>query len=218
MAKLSVLTWIGNAAAVLCGARGAVTAQAQQAGCSRQAAYAHAQRVHQAVTDLHADLPSRAQLLQDCAQLREENRQLWAALEHSGDFPEAKQRQFTAVAAALGLSLQQTLVLLAIVVPAARGPRRATLGRWVQQTATQATRLLAVRDRACRDRVPTLCLDEIFCHRQPVLIGVEPQSLTWVLGQRAPRSHGGDVVCGAAAVVAADRCHRGWGFGLTQRT
>jgi hypothetical protein len=186
MAKLSVLTWIGNAAAVLCGPRGAITAQTQQAGCSRQAAYQHAQRVHQAVADLHASHPPREQLLQERLLLLEENRQLWAALEHAVDFPEAKQRQFTAVAAALGLSLQQTLVLLAIVLPSARCPSRATLGRWVQQVAARASRLLQVLDPACRGLVRTLCLDEIFCHRQPLLIGVEPHSLTWVLGQRVP--------------------------------
>src|SRR5271155_5423482 len=112
MAKLSIFTWIGNAAAVRLGRRGAISAQAQQAGCSRQVAYQHAQRVQQAVTDLHADGPSRDQLLQERDQLRAENCQLWAALETTIDFPEVKQRQFTAVAAALGLSLPQTLVLL----------------------------------------------------------------------------------------------------------
>src|SRR5579864_8218319 len=108
MAKLSVLTWIGNAAAVLCGRRGAITERAELAGCSRQAAYEHARRVQQAVTDLHAGSPSREELLQEREQLREENRQLWAALESAIDFPEARQRQFAAVAAALGLSLMQT--------------------------------------------------------------------------------------------------------------
>ena len=49
MAKLSVLSWIGNAAAVLFGKHGDITAQAQQAGGSRQAAYEHADRVQQAV-------------------------------------------------------------------------------------------------------------------------------------------------------------------------
>jgi hypothetical protein len=186
MATLSVLTWIGNAAAVWCGRRGAVTEQAQQAGCSRQAAYEHAQRVRQAVTDLHAGGPSRDELLRERDQLREENRQLWAALEDTVDFPEAKRRQFAAVAAALGLSLQQTGVLLALVVPAACCPSRATLGRWVQQTAARATLCLRVLDSACRGLVQQLCLDEIFCHRQPLLIGVEPHSLAWLLGRRAP--------------------------------
>jgi hypothetical protein len=186
MAKLSVRTWIGNAAAVLCGCHGAISAQTQQAGCSRQAAYEHAQRVQQAVTALHAGGPSRDELLRDNQRLSAENRQLWAALENTVDFPEAKQRQFVAVAAALGLSLTPTLVLLAIVVPVACCPSRATLGRWVQDATTRARRVLQILDQACRGLVQTLCLDEIFCHRQPLLIGVEPHSLAWVLGQRAP--------------------------------
>jgi hypothetical protein len=186
MAKLSVLTWIGNAAAVLCGRRGTITAQAHQAGCSRQAAYEHAQRVQQAVTDRHAGGPSRDELLREREQLRDENRQLWAALEQAVDFPEARQRQFAAVAAALGLSLQQTWALLCIVLPVACCPSRATLGRWVQQAAARAGRLLQVLDQACRGLVQKLCLDEIFCHRRPLLIGVEPHSLAWLLGRRAP--------------------------------
>jgi hypothetical protein len=186
MARLSVLTWIGNAAAVLCGRRGTVTAQAHQAGCSRQTAYAHAQRVQQAVTDLHAGGPARHELLRELEQARAENRQLWDALDQAIDFPEAKRRQFVAVAAALGLSLAQTLALLAIVLPAACCPSRATLGRWVQDAASRASRLLAVLDASCRRLVSKLCLDEIFCHRQALLIGVEPRSLAWLLGQRGP--------------------------------
>jgi hypothetical protein len=186
MARLSVLTWIGNAAAVLLGRRGAVTARAHQAGGSRQTAYDHARRVQQAVTDLRARGPSRDELLRERDQLRDENRQLWDALEGAVDFPEAKRRPFAAVAAALGLSLTQTLALLGIVLPAACCPSRATLGRWVQQAAARAGRVLGVLDQACRGLVEALCLDEIFCHRPPLLIGVEPHSLAWLLGRRAP--------------------------------
>jgi hypothetical protein len=74
---------------------------------------------------------------------------------------------------------------LAIVLPVACCPSRATLGCSVQQAAARADRLLVVLDRACRGLVQTLCLDEIFCHRQPLLIGIEPYSRAWVLGQRA---------------------------------
>jgi hypothetical protein len=85
----------------------------------------------------------------------------------------------------LGLSLGQPLALLAIVLPAALCPSRATLGRWVQDASGRAGRVLPVLDRACRSLVLALCLDEIFFHRRPVLVGVEPTSLAWVLGQRA---------------------------------
>jgi hypothetical protein len=187
MANLPVLTWIGNAAAVLCGPWGAVTRQAQQAGCSRQTAYDHARRVEQAVTNAHAGGPDRDALLRHHQELQEENRQLWAALEYACDFPTAKQRQFTATAAAMGLSLTQIGVLLALVLSSlGRVPSRAQLGRWVQQEARRAGRLLQVLDRASQTLVCTLCLDEIFLHRRPVLMGVEPSSLVWVLGQRTP--------------------------------
>jgi hypothetical protein len=185
MRKLSVLTWIANAAAVLCGRHGAVTAQAREAGCSRQAAYEQAGRVEEAVEAVHAGEPSRADLLAKVAQLREENRQLWQALEQAVDFPEAKQRQFAGLATAAGLSLNQVCALLAVLLPGARGPSRAAVGRWVQAAGRQAGRVLAVLDEACAGLTRQLCLDEIFCHRRPVLIGVEPHSLAWLLGRKA---------------------------------
>jgi hypothetical protein len=182
---LSLLTPIANAAAVLCGSHGSVTAQAQQAGCSRQTVYEHADKVHQALADAQLPGPTREKLVAQVAQLREENRQLWDALEQASDCPLDKQRQFTVTASAMGLSLSQVLVLLAILLPANRLPSRATLGRWVQQSGRQAGRLLAVLDKACRSLVLVLCLDEIFFRRQPVLMAVEPASFAWVLGRRA---------------------------------
>jgi hypothetical protein len=80
--------------------------------------------------------------------------------------------------------------LLACVLPDGRRPSRATLGRWVQDAAARAGRALAALDPACRPSIRALCLDEIFCHRAPVLMGVEPHSLTWVLGQRGPDRSG----------------------------
>jgi hypothetical protein len=182
---LPLRAWIGNAAAALRGRHGDVTRQAHDVGCSRQTVYEHATKVQQALADAHAPGPSREQLLHDVRHLREENRQLWDALEHSFDCPKAKLRQFAVAAAAMGLSLQQTLTLLAILLPASLLPSRATLGRWVHQGARRAGRLLRLLDRACRGLVVALCLDEIFFHRKPVLMAVEPHSLTWVLAERA---------------------------------
>jgi hypothetical protein len=45
-------------------------------------------------------------------------------------------------------------------------------------------------DAACVPRVHELCLDEVFCHRRPVLVGVEPHSMAWVLGRRADDCRG----------------------------
>jgi hypothetical protein len=184
MATLSVLTWIGNAAAVLCGPWGAVSRQARQAGCSRQAAYDQAQRVHQAVADAQAGGPSREQLLQETQRLQEENRQLWQALEDTIDFGPTRQQRFVVTAAALGLSDRLIVVLLELLL-GARHPSRATVGRWVQTWSQKASRLLQALDQGCCCLVRTLCLDEIFCGRRPILVGVEPHSLVCVLARQA---------------------------------
>src|SRR5215207_5202580 len=119
MLKLPVTTWITNAAACLRGPHGAVTAQAQAAGCSRQTAYDHAQKVHAAVAAEHAGGPPRQQPLDQVQALRHETAQLWRWLEQAIDFPEAKRQEFTVAAAAMGLSLNQIGGLLAIVLGAA---------------------------------------------------------------------------------------------------
>jgi hypothetical protein len=180
-----LLTWIGNAAAALLGRHGAVTRQAQQAGCSRQTVYDHAAKVHLALQQAQAPGPARDALLREVQQLRQENQQLWDWLAEALECPKPKQQQFAAAAAALGLSLQQTRSLLAILVPPPRCPSRATLGRWVQAAAGRAGAVLAVLDRACAGLARCLALDEIFFRRRPVLMGVEPHSLAWLLGTRA---------------------------------
>jgi hypothetical protein len=124
-------------------------------------------------------------LLAALEEVRAENRQLWQELAHGSDLSVAKQQHFAVLAAALGLSLNQTEKLLAVLLPADACPSRATLGRWVGAAARQAGPVLRALDEACEAQVSELCLDEIYCHRQPVLVGVEPHSMTWVLGQRA---------------------------------
>jgi hypothetical protein len=185
MIKLPLLSWIGNAAAALCGSHGDITLAAEQAGCSRQTVYDHAQKVEKAVADAHFSGPCRERLLGEVARLRKENQELWDAYLQSIDFPQDKQQQFTATASAMGLSLSQILALLAILLPPSRLPSRATLGRWVNHFARRAGRLLEVLDKACRSLVLSLCLDEIFFRRKPVLMAVEPHSLAWVTGQQA---------------------------------
>jgi hypothetical protein len=38
--------------------------------------------------------------------------------------------------------------------------------------------------------VRVLCLDEIFLHREPVLMAIEPHSMAWMAGQRGPDRRG----------------------------
>jgi hypothetical protein len=55
----------------------------------------------------------------------------------------------------------------------------------VKACAEAAGRVLGHLDQACRVLVVTGCFDEIFFHGKPVLVGVEPQSMAWVLGEHA---------------------------------
>src|SRR5512135_3278576 len=112
MLKISLATWIANAAACLTGTYGDVTHQAQAADCSRQTVYDHAQKVQAAVAAAHSGGPTRAELSQENQNLRQENARLWDWLAQTVEFPPAKQQEFTVTATAMSLSLNQVLVLL----------------------------------------------------------------------------------------------------------
>ncbi|OYV84483.1 MAG: hypothetical protein B7Z73_15345, partial [Planctomycetia bacterium 21-64-5] len=152
--------------------------------------YTHAARVEQAVDELLNGTPTCQELLAENQRLTRENEELWEAFAESVHFPESKQQQFTVTAASMGLSLSQVLVLQAIVLPASQCRSRATLGRWLTTWAARAAELLRVLDRACQELVVCLCIDEIFLSRKPVLVGVEPQSMAWVIGHKAERRDG----------------------------
>ena len=190
MLTLAVEHWIGNAAAVLSGAWGAVTRRSEQSGYSRTTLYTHTERVVQAVASEQARGISSEALWAQNAQLRAENEALWHAWGEAETLSESKQRELASAGSAMGLSLTQIVTLLAIVLPMVVVPSRATVGRWVQQSAAQSSRLLRVLDRACQRWVLTVCLDEIFFHRAPILMAVEPVSLVWLAGQRGPDRSG----------------------------
>ena len=59
MLKISLATWIANAAACLSGVYGDVTHQAEAVDCSRQTVYDHAHKVQAAVAAEHACGPTR---------------------------------------------------------------------------------------------------------------------------------------------------------------
>src|SRR3989442_14543694 len=114
MLSLAVSIWIGNAAAVLCGRWGAVTRRAREVGYSRTAIYHHAQRVTQAVVNEQEGGAS--------------SEALWEAWVTAEQLPESKQQEFAATGSAMGLSLGQILLLLAIILPKRSTPSRATVG------------------------------------------------------------------------------------------
>lgn len=185
MLKIPFPTWIANAAAGLTGIYGDVTRQADVADCSRQTIYDHTRKVQAAVEDAHDGGPTRAELIERNQDLRQENAQLWDWLAQAVEFPPEKQREFTVTATAMGLSLTQILVLLKLILGKRAGPARSALHRWTKRAALAATRVLKSLDAQCKALILVGCLDEIFFHGRPVLVGVEPASMTWFLGQKA---------------------------------
>jgi len=170
----------------LAGIYGDVTHRAAIADCSRQTVYDHAWKVRAAVEALHQGCPNRAEVLEQHQHLRRENAQLWDWLAQTIEFPKAKQEQFAITAAAMGLSLNQVLVLLALLLGQRACPGRSTVHRRIKAAGSAAGRVLKSLDARCRALVLVGCLDEIFFHGRPVLVGVEPASMAWFLGQVAP--------------------------------
>ena len=217
MLKIPFATWIANAAAGLTGIYGDVTRQAEVADCSRQTIYDHAQKVQAAVEDAHDGGPTRAELIEQNQHLRQENAQLWDWLAQTIEFPPDKQREFTVTATAMGLSLNQVLVLLALILGKQACPGRSTLHRWIKRAALAAGRVLKALDAQCKALVLVGCLDEIFFHGRPVLVGVEPASMAWFLGPEGQRPLGGDLGEGVARLARAVVRHGGRGHVACKR-
>jgi hypothetical protein len=157
MFKLPVRTWILNAAAVFSGRHGAVTQQAEQAVCSRQTVYQHAQKLEQRLgEEPPADRPTDVRAGLGAVTAPEPPAGPHILLDKD------KQKELATTAFAMGLSLRQIEDLLGVLLPADAVPDHSTLGRWAQAQARRAGEVLAALDPACADRVGTLALDEIF--------------------------------------------------------
>src|SRR5215813_14183738 len=113
---------------------GAVTQRSMQSGYSRTAIYQHAERVVQAVTNEQAGGISYEALWAENERLKAENEALWQAWSEVEELSECKQHALASAGSAMGLSLTQIVILLAIVLPSRMVPSRATVGRWVQQS------------------------------------------------------------------------------------
>ncbi len=157
MFKLPVRTRILNAAAVFSGRHGAVSRQAEQAGCSRQTVYQHAHKLEQRL----AAEPAAEPPTQD----RPHPEAVTAPEPASGPhilLDKDKLKELATTAFAMGVSLRQIEDLLGVLLPADAVPDHSTLERWVRAEARRAEAVLAALDPACADRVQTLALDEIF--------------------------------------------------------
>jgi hypothetical protein len=173
MLTVAVEAWIGNAAAALSGTWGGVTQRAEQSGYSRTSIYQHARRVVRAVLNEQVGGVSYEALWADNERLRSENEALWQAWSEAEEISEATQREVAATGRAMGLSVAPIVTLLAIVLPRLAVPSRSRVGRWVQHARAQARRILSVVERACQRWVLTVCVDEIFFHRAPILMAVD---------------------------------------------
>ncbi len=159
MFKLSIPSWIRNAASTLCGHHGAVTARAAQAGCSRQTVYDHGRQLVQRLGAHDQDIDV---LQAEVAHLKAQRDQLQQRLQQAVVVgPEALER-FAVTSQAMGVSLRQAEELLGTLLPAQRVPAHATLGRWTEAAGRRAGEVLAVLDPLCASVVQTLCVDEIF--------------------------------------------------------
>src|SRR5262249_3637705 len=139
--KLPFRTRICNAAALFSGRRGAVTEQAQQAGCSRQTVYLQARQLEARLPAWEAaphQLRTENQALREQLALPEQHDQLTAGVDRS------RLPRFALTARAMGISLRQIEVLLGTLLAAAQVPDHATLARWTAAAARQAGQVLAV--------------------------------------------------------------------------
>src|SRR4051794_19958036 len=147
MTTLSLRTWVCNAAAVFAGRYGAVTRQAQQAGCSRQTVYEHARRIERRCDPATA-APPPAEIPV-------------AAPAPAAVLDEPTRRRLAVTAFAIGVSTRQIEDLFRVIL-ADDGPDHSTIARWVAEQAEKAEPVLAALDAACVPLVHTLALDEIF--------------------------------------------------------
>jgi hypothetical protein len=159
MLKLSTPSWIRHAAAALGGRHGAVTARADEAGCSRQTLYDHGKRLLDQVTQRERAIDS---LRAEVARLKAERDESQQRLQQSVVIGVEELERFAVTGQAMGVSLRQAEELLETLLPAERVPDHATLGRWTEAAGRCAGEVLAQLDPWCVSAVQTLCVDEVF--------------------------------------------------------
>jgi transposase-like protein len=164
MFKLSIRTWVCNAAAVFSGQHGAVARQAEQAGCSRETVYEHAQKLERRLAGPPAE---DAVLVESRAEIQRLRQEIAALRRQAGErirLDKPAQRRLATTAFAMGLSLRQIedVLTLLLAESGAKPPDHSTLGRWIDEQAGRAGSVLKALDGRCAAMVQTLALDEIF--------------------------------------------------------
>ncbi len=147
MNALPLRTWVRNAAAVFSGGYGAVTRQAEPAGCSRQTVYHHARQIERRLEPAApASPPAEAPI---------------PAPAPAAVLDEPTRRRLAVTAFAMGISTRQIEDLFRVILPD-DAPDHSTIGRGVGEEAAKAEGVLEALDAACIPRVRTLALDEVF--------------------------------------------------------
>lgn len=159
MIKLSVPPWIRNAAAALCGRRGAVSDRAKEAECSRQTVYEHGRQLVERLAEQEQENES---LQAEVARLKAERDELQQRVQQSVPIGAEALERFAGTSQAMGVSLRQAEELLGTLLPTERVPDHATMGRWTQAAGQRAGEVLAALDPLCALAVQALCVDEIF--------------------------------------------------------
>jgi hypothetical protein len=204
---------IASAYVVFFGAYGDVTRLAQERGVSRQRLY----REHAGVVEVLSG--SRQQAEKDELQQRlQEAEQRIAVLEerlrHAVVVDKEKQKEFAAVAQAVGVGLARTRVLLQVLL-GDQVPSVATLGRWTKAAGKKSGELLSVLDEFTYGKVKQALADEIYT-KKPVLMVVEPESLCWVSGRLVSGASSEEWVKELAKLPQLQQVTRDAGPGLTK--
>lgn len=181
MSMVALPQRIASAFVVHVGKYGAVTREAEERGVCRQSIYREANAV---VITLEgtAHREEVAGLRQRVQELEQALAKLQERLAHSVILDKEKQKEFAAVGQGIGVSLPALRVLLRVFL-SDKTPSVAKLGRWTQAIGKHCGRLMKVLDKYTRPHVRQVVPDEMYVS-QTVLMGVEPESLCWVIGRK----------------------------------
>ena len=186
---------IASAFFVIHGSYGEVTRYAQERGVCRQWIYREAAALRNALATARQENEG---LREQLRQARERQAELEARLAQAVVIDAQKQAEVACVGQARGVSLRNCCELLQVLLPG-QTLSVAQLGRRTQAAGKKAGELLAVLDKAARQKVREAAADEIYV-KDPVLMVVEPESLCWLSGRLS------DEVSGEVSRTSSGSC------------